>query len=207
MSPIREIPRAAVGVAVKAARLPVDTAVRLAGSRGEMVRNIIDRAEARVRGSAGTAMADHGMQEDAARRESAVDERERAGELREQAERKSRAADRQAAERKREAERKRKQADQRAEQQRQAAQRRRDEKQAGAAQASEARKGDAREQAAKRKQAAEEQAQEQRLEALDAKAEANDDKERALRVAEEKRRLEGAAERTKAARKQESAQS
>src|SRR5215212_6049846 len=80
---LRTVPRAAVGGAIKLARLPFDAFFSVSG-RGEGAQVTLDRAEATVRGAAGAALRDLQMQQDAKLRHEAADERERAAGLREE---------------------------------------------------------------------------------------------------------------------------
>ena len=55
---LRRIPRAAVGGYMKVLRAPVDTALKLAGRRGENAKLVVDQADAAARGAAGAVLGD-----------------------------------------------------------------------------------------------------------------------------------------------------
>src|SRR4051812_3858781 len=93
---LRQISRAAVGGYVKAVRLPLDTAARVAGrgnGRTSGITLALDRAEATARDVAGRALGDAELRHDAGRRRLAADERERALRLRAEAEQHEEIAD------------------------------------------------------------------------------------------------------------------
>src|ERR687893_2296542 len=81
---LRSIPRKAIGGYIKAARIPVDPALKLAG-RGRDSEPAVDRAEAAARDVAGAALGDDELRRDASRRRTAADDREQATELRQAA--------------------------------------------------------------------------------------------------------------------------
>ena len=74
------IPGKAVDGALRLARFPADRLLKVAPETGATatVGLAIDRADAAVRGAAGSVLSDHGLREDAERRRAAADERERA---------------------------------------------------------------------------------------------------------------------------------
>src|SRR4029077_7092552 len=92
-----KVGRAAVSGWFRAARLPVDMAVRVLPNGNEGPRNgamlAIDRLEATMRDTVGGLLGDDDLRADAHRRRIAADERERALELRVVAEHKKRDAD------------------------------------------------------------------------------------------------------------------
>jgi flagellar biosynthesis GTPase FlhF len=201
---LRTLSRTVVGGALQLARLPVDGVLRVAGGIGAAggVKLILDRAEARVRAFAGKALGDEALQEDARRREVAADERERAMQLRAEAELRSERADEQVAAKERAAERRRGQAAETAKRKRRQAEMRRESSKGQAAQATRRRRNAAERSAAQSEKVIEERTKLGRLEHLDAKADALEEKEAALRTADEARRLHAAASNAKAERKE-----
>ena len=83
---LRTIPRAAIGGYVKAVRWPLDRAATMLG-RDTLG---LDRAEAARARGAGAVLGDEQLLRDAGRRRTAVTQRERAGELRAQADQRRR---------------------------------------------------------------------------------------------------------------------
>ncbi len=85
---LRDIPRSAVGGAVKLTRLPLDIVVSMLPGDGRGAKAAaaiaVDRFEATLRDAAGIALFDNELREDAMRRRRAADEREREHEQREQ---------------------------------------------------------------------------------------------------------------------------
>jgi fused signal recognition particle receptor len=197
------IPRAAVGGSLKLVRLPLDSALSLAGSNpsATTARLALDRLEAAVRGLAGAALGDDVLREDARRRGEAAAERERALRLRVEADRRSERADDRVAEQQEAADRRRAAAAEAAQAKQAQARQRSDSRKKQAAQAAQRRKQTAEKSAARTQAAVDEQAKRDRLEALDTKTEALDEKEVALTAADEARRLRDAATRAKAERK------
>jgi colicin import membrane protein len=204
---LRTMSRLTVGGYVKLLMLPADAVVRLAeganGGTGGAVsaRLALDRVEAALRGAAGTVLNDRVLREDARRRAEAADERQRALKLRRAADRRSEEADERLSARRDQAERVREVAEQDAERKRAQARRERDAKKARAAKTAQRRKRAARQSAERAKQAGAKQAQRERLEALDTKSDALQEKETAISASDESRRLKAAAARAKAARK------
>src|SRR5687767_14182676 len=78
---LRSMSRTAVGGYIKAIRIPVDAALKLAG-RGSRAEPAVQRADAAARDVAGAALGDDALRRDAKLRRTAADERERAAELR-----------------------------------------------------------------------------------------------------------------------------
>jgi hypothetical protein len=200
---LRDIPRTAVGGYIKLARLPIDTGLKLIGrgGNGNATKLAADRVDATAREAAATVLGDDQLKEDAQRRHQATEQRQRAVKKRAQATRKSAEADAELQERTESAEKRRTQAAKRASQRKQTAQ--------GAARKRQQR---AAETERKRKQASEkaaEQVDEQiadrerrlRLEQLDTKSGALEEREEALTAADEAQRLEKAAATAKAERK------
>jgi len=201
---LRTISRMALGSSLKLARLPVDGVLRVAGGSGTAagVKLILDRAEARIRALAGKALGDDALQEDARRRGVAADERERAMHLRAEAELRSERADERVTAKERVAERRRGQAAETAKRKRRQAEERRESTKRQAAQATRRRRDAAEKSADQSEKAIEEHAKLERLEHLDTKAEALEEREAALRTADEARRLRAAASSAKAERKE-----
>ena len=82
----KTIPAATVNGAIKLARLPADAALRAAPeSLASAAGLAVDRADAAVRGLAGTALRDPQLLDEAKELRAAVDERRRARELRKRA--------------------------------------------------------------------------------------------------------------------------
>ena len=200
---LRTIPRAVVGGYVAVLRFPADQALRVAGERGanSALKLALDRSEAAFRALAGTVLNDETLKDDARRRSHAASERGRALRLRREAARRSEHADERVAERQQAADRKRTQAKSSAADQRQRAKRQREatEKQAG--QTAARRRQAAEKSAARSAQAIEERAKPARLEHLETKSEALEQREAALDAADETRRLAAAAAKAKAERK------
>jgi hypothetical protein len=201
---LRTISRMAVGGSLKLARSPIDGVLRAAGGSSPVVhaKLAVDRTEAKIRALAGKALGDEALQEDARRRGRAANERERAVQLRAKAELRSERADERVAAQEREAERRRAQAAQTAKRKRQQAQERRDLHKRTAAEATRRRRNAAETSAAQAEKVIEERAKLGRLEHLDTKADALEEKKAALRTADEARRLRAAAANAKAERKE-----
>ena len=205
---IRTISRMAVGGSVTLARLPADTAIRLAGGsdRGgpaAAAKVTLDRAEAAVRGVAATLLADPVLREDANRRAVAADERREVLRLRGEAAQRADRADERLAERRDEAAGRREGAEEDAQRRREEARRRRDATKSQASRTAQKRKQVAAKKAAETKRAASERARRERLGALESKSAALERKETAVTADDEARRLRAAAARVKAERKNE----
>ena len=200
---VRDVPRLAVGGSLKLLRLPADVALRFVpGQRmAPSVKVAIDRADATARGIAGTLLADAMLQEDARQRHEAAGERERALRLRVAAERRAERADDAVAEGREEAARRRQRAAEDAERERGEARRRSAAKKRSAEQTAKRRRSASARSAAKSEQAIEERGQRARLDALDSKAVALNEKEKAQTAADEARRLRAASSGAKAKRK------
>jgi len=199
---LTSIPRAALDRSLKLIRTPVDVALsRATGNRSSAVKVAVDRADATVRGVAGTALRDETLKGDAQRRHAAADERQRATELRGRAGTVREEADARAAEREAEAERRRRDAAQKAERRRKAAQKRRDTAKSKATKEAQQRKQQAKKEAEKTEEQAGKRAKKERLEQLEGKEAALNEKEAALTEAAEAERLKEAAAKAKAKRK------
>lgn len=202
---LNTITRGAVGAYTKLARTPFDVATRLLGRDADSGLRAgaglaIDQAEATALGVAGRLFGDAELQDEAARRFVAADERRQALRLRERAQEVSEDADERLAASERQAERTRGQGRESAARRKQQADRRKDRKTTQAARAEEARRDANREVAAKRKETVAERAKIERLEAAEEKVEALDRKEEALAAQDEAQRLGRAAAATKARR-------
>jgi hypothetical protein len=162
---------------------------------------VIDRADATVRAAVGGLFHDDDLRADAFRRRAAADERERAIELRGEAQEKKRVADAQLAEELEGAERLRERAEQEAEARLQRAEEERAERERQV-RAVAAQQEQALEQARAERLAAEDkQAKRERLDVLDEQAAALDVEADALTATDEAQRLREAAGKAKAARK------
>lgn len=190
---IRDIPRTVVGGSLKAARLPLDLGLKLAG-RGQRGEAAADRAEAAARDVAGTALGDEQLRRDARLRRTAADKREEAVDIRD-------AGQSAAQQRKRAAGRRRATAGKRAAAKRQAASTTRSRAQAKAASTAADRHQAATAVAEAKEEQLETRAKEERLEALEHEAAALEQREEALTAADEATRLGDAAASAKEARK------
>jgi hypothetical protein len=184
-----------VSVYVRALRLPFDTGTRLLGRAPDDARRAaaglaIDQAEASVLGTAGRLFGDSTLQAKAELLATAAEERREALRLRERAAEVSEDADRRAA-------RKDQLADARRAKAGEQAQRRSKQ----AAETEKSRRRVSARAAAAQRGAIDRRAKAERLDALDTKADALAEKERALTAKDEARRIGEAAARTKARRK------
>jgi hypothetical protein len=195
---VRTLSRAAVDGSLRAARLPVDTTLRLIGRADTTA---VDRLDATLRAVAGVVLVDEELQRDAERRRVAADERDRAATLHAEAEQARQEADERLAEDKRRAAEQRREAAEGAEARKQEAAEQREQRKRKAAETEQRRKEVTEEAARKREEAIEEQAKRERLEQLDREAAVLDEKEEAHTAADEAQRLADAAGRAKAARK------
>lgn len=198
---IRTASRLGLETTIRAARLPLDLTARALGRSEQGFGLAIERADARVRALAGVLLADPDLQDDAARRHAATDERVRALRLRERADDVTESADERAAEKEAEARRRRAEAAADAEQRKKQAERERRARQANAAQTAQRRKAGSQRAKAAAQADARESADEARLDALEEKAEALEEREEALIAEDEAERLSRAAARAKSRRK------
>ncbi len=198
---LRTASRLGVDASVRAARLPFDLGTRILGGAGSSVALAVDRADARARALAGFILGDVELQDDAARRNAATDERVRALRLREQAENASEDAEQRVAEREQTAARRRARAAASANGQQAQAEERRQAREAAAAEAAERQRRETERTRQARREAVEERADEARLDALEEKAEALQEEEEALIATDEAKRLARAAESAKEQRK------
>src|SRR5215217_931857 len=170
------LPRQVAGGYIKLARLPLDTALKLAG-RGDRGELAVDRAEAAARDVVGAAIGDDELRRDAQLRRVASDERERAQQLRD-------AAD----ERERDADERRQQASERAAAKRRTVERRHQAERSQAAKTAGARKAATERAAAAKQDATDSRAKRERLSALDRTAEAVERSDAALTARDEANR-------------------
>lgn len=204
---MRDIPRSAVGGAVKLTRLPLDIVVSMLPGDGDgsgakpAAAITVDRFEAALRDAAGIALFDSELREDAMRRRIAADERERELRLRAEGERRSAEADERFSARVEDVEDRRGAAEQRAERERAAAEQRKQQRAANAARRAQARKTTTRKVRAKVDEKIDEDAEKARLEQLKTEAKALEERERALTAQAEAQRLQDEATKKKAARK------
>jgi len=201
---LRTAARVGVDASVRAARLPFDLGTRLVGGPESSLALAVDRADARARALAGFVLADADLQDDAARRHAATDERVRALRLREQAERTSEAAEERVAEKEQVAARRRAGAASSANRQKARAEEWRKSREGEAANAARRRRRDTERAKAAKQETVKARADEARLDALEEKAEALEQEEEALIARDEARRLARAAETAKEQRKQTS---
>src|SRR5688500_5691419 len=103
---LRSIPRAAVGGYIKAVRWPLDQTAKLLRSNGDKseAELAVDRADAAARNVAGTVLGDEELKQQAERRATAADERERAKKLRGAAEARTQQAEQELDQRREQAE-------------------------------------------------------------------------------------------------------
>jgi len=204
---MRDIPRSAVGGAVKLTRLPLDIVVSMLPGDGDgsatkpAAAIAVDRFEAALRDAAGIALFDRELREDAMRRRIAADERERELRLRAEAQRRSAEADERFSARVEDVEDRRGAAEQGAERERAAAEQRKRQRAANAARRAQARKTTTRKVRAKVDEKIDEDAEKARLEQLKTEAKALEERERALTAQAEAQRLQDEATKKKAARK------
>jgi hypothetical protein len=200
---LRNLSRVAIRSSLRLVRLPIDGLLAVGGDRGRVtaLKLLLDRADARTRELAGFALGDPDLQHDAELRREASDERERALNLRAEAEFRSQRADQLANERKQTAARRRKQAASTTKRKRRQALERRQSIKAAATQRASQRRKVAKSSAAQTERVIEERAKHSRLEQLDSKQESVQEKEAALAAADEARRLGKAAAAAKEVRK------
>ena len=189
---LRDIPRSAVGGYLKLVRLPIDTGLKLIGrgGNGSGAKLATDRVDATAREAAGAVLGDEELKRQGERRHRATDERARAATLRRRAQKTSAKGDA-----------KLEQRTDNAEQRKQAAAKSAKRRQARAAETERKRKEAARTAAAKAEEKLDERERHARLETLDTKAEALEERQEAVTAADEAQRLEKAAAGAKAERK------
>lgn len=199
---LRTATRFGVDASVRAARLPFDLGTRFVGGPESSLALAVDRADARARALAGFVLGDADLQDDAARRHAATDERVRALRLREQAEYTSEYADERVAEKEQGAARRRAGAASSANRHKARAEEWRQSQEAEAAKSAQRRRRDAERAKAAKQETVQVRADEARLDALEEKAEALEQEEEALIARDEAKRLARAAETAKEQRKQ-----
>jgi hypothetical protein len=198
---LRTASRLGVTASVRAARLPFDVGIRLVGDPESSLALAVDRADARARALAGFVLGDADLQDDAARRNAATDERVRALKLREQAEDVTDHADERLAEKERAAVRRRADAAAATERRKREAEERRQSREAESARSADRRRRATESAKATAQETARERAEAARLDALEEKAEALEQEEEALIASDEAKRLARAAETAKESRK------
>jgi hypothetical protein len=198
---LRTASRLGVVASVRAARLPFDVGIRLVGGPESSLALAVDRADARARALAGLVLGDADLQDDAARRHAATDERARALRLREEAADVSERADERLAEKEKAAVRRRADAADAAQRRKAEAEERRQSREAEAAQSADRRRQAAESAKATAQETARVRADAARLDALEEKAEALEEEEEALIASDEAKRLARAAEAAKESRK------
>jgi hypothetical protein len=204
MMEVRDVRRAAIDRWLRVARLPFDTVAHfLPADHGP--RNAamlaIDRADATVRAAVGGILHDDDLRDDAFRRRAAADERERALELRREAEEKQRISDADLAQELEGAARLREDADREAQERRRRVDEERAEQQRRAREATVAQERAVEQARAEQLAVADKQAKRERLEVLDEQANVLDREVDALTATDEAQRLRDAASAAKAARK------
>ena len=201
---LRTASRLGVEASVRVARAPFDVGIRLVGDPESSLALAVDRADARARALAGVILGDADLQDDAARRHAATDERVRALRLREQAEDVAERAGDQLAEKEKAAVRRRADAAAAAERREEAAEERRQSRDAEAAQSAERRRRDAESAKAAAQESARARADAARLDALEEKADALEQEDEALIASDEADRIAQAAGAAKESRKSNS---
>lgn len=202
---LRTASRVGIDTSLRVARLPLDLTASVIGGRESGLGLAVDRTDARLRSLAGALLGDAELQQDAARRHAATDERVRALRLRENAEEVDERAEERVAERERAARQRRADAARTAEQRKEEAERQRREREQRAQRAAEKRSRAAQRERAAAQREARERADESRLKALEEKAEALEEEEEALVAADEAQRLARAAGTAKERRKRNGA--
>ena len=202
---MRVIPRTALDGYLRLVRAPIDGVIALLPGNGSgpkpAARVAVDRADAIVRSILAEVMGDDVMRDDAERRHIAAHERGAALRLRVEAERTSEAAQAELVEREERAIQQREQATKRAREKREQAVRQREQEARRAVEVERERLQATRTAEQRAAEAIAEREPGERLEALDAKAEALQEKEQELIARDEARRLREAASAAKAERK------
>jgi len=201
----RTIPRAAVESSLKLVRIPLDAAIGWLPGNGTgarpTARLALDRTDATVRAFAGTILSDSVLREDAEQRRGALKQRERAQELRGEAQNMTEQADARLEDGLDQVARQRAHAERRAKTRLEEADRAREERSRRADETERQRLAASSNAAARADEVVSERAPKMRLETLDAKTDALRKKQQALTAKDEARRLRKAADRAKAARK------
>jgi hypothetical protein len=198
---LRTASRLGVAASVRAVRLPFDVGIRLMGDPDSSLALTVDRADARARALVGVILGDGDLQDDAARRHAATDERVRALRLRERAEDVAERADDRLAEKEKTAVRRRSDAAAAAQRRMAEAEERRRARDAESALSANRRRHATESAKAAAQETARARADAGRLDVLEEKAEALEQKEEALIASDEAERLARAAETAKELRK------
>lgn len=196
---LRNLPGTVVDRYLKVVKWPIDRASsRIGGEKAELA---LDRADATVRATAATVLGDPQLREDAERRFTAADERERAMKLRLEAELKAERADDKLQERKQSAAQQKQAADKRAAEAKKRAEKARQAKKKNLEEVERRRREANEAAAAKREEAIEAKERRERLEVLNKQSEALEEREEALVAKDESQRLAKAAAAVKEERK------
>lgn len=198
MSIVTAVPRIVVGTTLKIVRIPLDTALKLAGHDRSLA---VDAAEASVKEAAATVTGDQQLKAEADRQRVATDERRKAESLRSAATQATQKAEADHAEDQAQVEKERKAADERAEERKRKAAEKRKKDKADAAKAERDRKAAADKAEAAKKEKLADVEKRERLEQLDRESKALAEKEGALTASDEAQRLKDAAAAAKAERK------
>jgi hypothetical protein len=202
---VRDITRTAVVGYLKVVRLPLERAISLLPGNGTGAKPsaelALDRTDAAARAIMAGVLRDSVLREDATRRRIAADKREQALRLHAEAQRTANTADSRLREQQEQTMRQRQQAGRRAEARREDADRKRRTKISRAAEARNKRLENSHKAEARAENAVDGRTASERLEALDAKADALRERERALAVRNAAEDLGDAASRAKANRK------
>jgi hypothetical protein len=195
----------AVDAYLKLIRRPVDMAVGLLPGRrtgpAAAAKITVDRVDATVRSVVGSALRDDTLRRDGQMRAAAADERERAIDLRQQAQQAEARSEEQLQERHEKASRRREQASNRAATRQQQAEKTAQTRAQRARETEQQRLQAAKEQEAKAAQRIESEANRERLPGVEEQAKALEERETALAQAQEAERIGDAAARVKAQRK------
>jgi colicin import membrane protein len=195
------LPRTAVDRSLRIVRLPIDRVIRRDNNRTAAIALTVDRADAAVRRFAGQLLHDDVLREDATERELAANERQRALELRAEAELRARRADEDLHSELDTAKARRETAARRAEEQEKQAEARRREETRRIEERTEERKSATREAAERNEQRIEERARKERLTELERESEVLEAKDDTVTAASEAQRLQRAASEVKSERK------
>ena len=196
---LRNLPGNVLDRYLKVVKWPLDRgASRIGGESAELA---LDRADATVRATAGSLLGDTQLQDDAQRRFTAADARERAMKLRLEAELKADRADEKLQERKQTAAQQKQAAAKRAADAKQRAEKARQAKKKNLEEVERRRREANEDAAAKREEAIQAKERRERLETLNEEAEALEKREEALVAKDESQRLANAAAAVKEARK------
>ena len=196
---LRNLPGTVVDRYLKVVKWPIDRASsRIGGEKAELA---LDRADATVRATAATVLGDPQLREDAQRRFTAADERERAMKLRLEAELKAERADDKLQERKEQTQQQKQAAAKRAAEAKQRAEKARQAKKKNLEEVERRRREANEAAAAKREEAIAAKERRERLETLNEEAEALEKREEALVAKDESQRLANAAAAVKEERK------